>query len=240
MTTSGDTPFEGDYRHPVEAEFDTAQEQAHALLVELRNSFAPTYLTLISIIQGVLLGLTFQLLAERWPELGADRATLFLVANNVVMIVLVWNEYRMGSYMFRWVPYLLDAVIPFAVGGIQAALVLTAARPTAWLAWLATFDLAGIVAFENMYRRSAAEQRNAFVLEHNRRYRRLNPAACLILSCTCWALLAGHAATRTSPGMATWLLVTGLNIAFLVRGELNWQHVIAAARRVAAVGPQRR
>jgi hypothetical protein len=45
-------------RHPAEAALDTPEEQAAALLHDLRESFAPSYLTLISIIEGVLLGLT--------------------------------------------------------------------------------------------------------------------------------------------------------------------------------------
>jgi hypothetical protein len=225
--------FEGEYRHPVEAELDSAQEQARALLVELRDSFAPTYLTLISIIQGVLLGLTFQLLFERWPELRADGPVLVLLFNNLVLIALVWNEYRMGSYMFRWVPYLLDAVIPFAVGGLQAGLILAIGSPLAWLGWLATFYLAAVVAFENMYRRSAEEQRNAFVLERNRGFRRLNVGACLGLSLLLWVAFATHALRGTTPGWATWLPVSILNVAFLVRGEVNWRHIVAAARRAS-------
>jgi hypothetical protein len=232
--TRDDPRFHGEYRHPVEPELDTAQEQAHALLVGLRDSFAPTYLTLISIIQGVLLGLMFQLLWGGGQELRTAGPTMVLAFNNVVVIVLVWNEYRMGSYMFRWVPYLLDAVIPFVIGALQAGLLLAMVRPVAWIGWLATFYLASVIAFENMYRRSAEEQRNAFVLERNRRFRRLNTAACLGISLLLWALYAVHAFGDATPGRATWLLVTAINLAFLVRGEVNWRHIVAAARRAGA------
>lgn len=238
MKLAATPSFEGEYRHPVEAELDTAQEQAHALLVELRNSFAPSYLTLISIIQGVLLGLIFQLLSANWHELSPGDPTVLLVFNNVLLSALVWNEYRMGSYMFRWVPYLLDAVIPFTLGGLQAAIILSVANPGAWLGWLATFYLAAVVAYENMYRRSGAERRNAFVLERNRGFRRLNVVACLAVSFVFWAAFALHRIGGTTPGLATLLLVTTLNLAFLVRGEVNWRHIITAARRTAEFQPQ--
>lgn len=236
MNAPDDQAFEGVYRHPVEAELDTAEEQAHALLIDLRDSFAPSYLTLISIIQGVLLGVMFQLLSESPLVLHADRSAAVCVANNVVIIALVWNEYRMGSSMYRWVPSLIDAVIPFAVGGFQAALILTIGRPLAWLGWLATFYLAGVAAFENMYRRSAEEQRNAFVIERNRLFRRLNVAASLAMSLVLWLLLAAHLAGHTVPGVATLGLVTILNLAFLIRGEANWRLIVAAARRTAQPG----
>jgi len=231
MTAPDESGFDADYLHPAEPHLDTAEEQAQALLLDLRDSFAPSYLTLISIIQGVLLGLMFQLLADGRPVLRPLGVAAALVANNVVVIALVWNEYRMGSAMFRWVPSLLDAVIPFVVGGLQAALILSVGEPLAWLGWLATFYLAGVAAFENMYRRAAEEQRNAFVLGHNRTFRRLNVAASLGLSLVLWGLFAAHAAGGTSPGVLTLAVVTILNAAFLVRGEANSRRIVRAARR---------
>ena len=42
---------------------------------------------------------------------------------------------------------------------------------------LATFYIAAVVAFENMYRRAGEERRNAFVIERNRTFRRFNVIA---------------------------------------------------------------
>lgn len=224
-----DETIEG-YTHPAEPDLDTRREQADALLRDLRESFSPTYLTLISIIEGVLLGLMFELLSEGRPALRLlDPATL-LVVNNALIIVLVWNEYRMGACMFRWVPSIVDAVIPFGIGGIQAALILTVSDAAIWLAWLTAFYAGGVVAFENMYRRSEAEGRNALVLERNRVYRVLNPVGSLVMA----ALVGGRAAFDLSrgsePGWLPLLAVTGCNVAFLLRGELNWRAVVSTAR----------
>lgn len=243
METGDDASFSRTYLHPAGEEFDTAEEQAHALLVDLRDSFAPSYLTLISIIEGVLLGLMFQLLSDGRPVLRAWDPAVLLVANNVMVIALVWNEYRMGSSMFRWVPSLVDAVIPFAVGGLQAAMILSVSHPLAWLGWLATFYMAGAIAFENMYRRSAEEQRNAFVLGRNSAYRRLNVISSIGVSVVLWIVFAAHVAERTMPGLPALLVTTALNAAFLVRGEANWRMIVAAARSTggpAAVSPASR
>lgn len=226
------------FRHPAEADLDTAPEQAHALLVDLRESFAPSYLTLISIIQGVLLGLVFELISEGRSATGVRDPASVLVFNNVVLIALVWNEYRMGSSMFKWIPSLLDAVIPFTVGALQAALILTTGRPTAWIAWLAVFYVSGAVAFENMYRRSAAEERNAFVLHQNRDFRRLNPLVSVLLAAGMAVLALRHAATATVPGAAELAAITAANLLFLVRGEVNWQVIVRAARTTGATPPR--
>lgn len=221
------------FLHAAEPALDTMEEQARALLHDLRESFVPSYLTLISIIEGVLLGLVFELVAEgRTPFAWHDPSWL-LVVNNVVIIALVWNEYRMGSFMYRWVPSLIDAVIPFAVGGLQATLILAVGSPMAWLGWLAVFYLAALAAFENMYRRAAEEARNEFVMMRNRTFRRLNVVACFGMAAALGGLLAFYRVTDTIPGWTGIAFVTALNIAFLVRGEVNWRIILGAARRVA-------
>jgi hypothetical protein len=221
------------YRHPAEADLDTAEEQAQVLLRDLRESFAPSYLTLISIIEGVLLGLSFELLATGNIAVRLNDPAILVVVNNLILIMLVWNEYRMGSSMFRWVPSLADAVIPFMVGGFQAALVLTVPYPLAWLGWMAAFYATGVIAYQNMYRRSAEEERNAFVLAHNGGFQRLNLASCLLVSALLGMLFSYHAVHDSTPGWYSLGLVTLLNVAFMVRGEANWRAIVAATRAVA-------
>jgi len=222
------------YRHPAEADLDTVEEQAQALLHDLRESFSPSYLTLISIIEGVLLGLTFEMVAEGHVALQLNDPGSLLIVNNVIIIALVWNEYRMGSSMFRWVPSLLDAAIPFAVGGIQAALILMSSDPQRWLGWLGAFYVAGLIAFQNMYGRSAEEERNAFVLDRNRGFRRVNLASCLLVGGLFWALFIYHRWSGSAPGWGSLGLVTLVNLLFLARGELNWRVIVAAARSMSS------
>jgi hypothetical protein len=238
MSETRELPPGAAYRHPAEADLDTPEEQAQALLRDLRESFAPSYLTLISIIEGVLLGLGFELIATGHIAVRLQDPAILLVFNNLVLIMLVWNEYRMGSSMFRWVPSLADAVIPFMLGGFQAALVLTVPYPLAWLGWIAAFYAAAVIAYQNMYRRSAEEERNAFVLAHNRGFQRLNLASCLLASVLLGMLFGYHAVHDSTPGWSSIILVTLVNVAFMVRGEANWRVIVAATRSVAS--PQER
>jgi hypothetical protein len=208
-------------RYPAGEDFDTAEEQAQALLHDLRESFAPTYLTLISIIEGVLLGLIFELISEGRSATGFGDPASLLVFNNIVLIALVW------------IPSLADAVIPFTVGALQAALILTTERPVTWLAWLAVLYAASLVAYMNMYLRAAAEERNALVLWRNRVFRWLNPVLSGLLAVTFAVWAALHHAAGTTPGMVELVMITAANLLFLARGEVNWQLTVRAARRLA-------
>jgi hypothetical protein len=219
--------------HPAEPDLDTPAEQASALLHDLRESFAPSYLTLVSIIEGVFLGLTIELIATDYIVLDLSDPAILRVVNNVLLIALVWNEYRMGSSMFRWVPSLPDATIPFLLGGFQAALLLTVARPLSWLAWLAAFYAAALVAYGNMYYRAGQEERNAFVMWHNRHFQAWNLIACVFSAGALGLLVAYHATRGTQPGWHSMGLVTLFTLAFLLRGELNWQVIVRATRAAA-------
>jgi hypothetical protein len=226
------------YQHAAEPELDTPEEQATALLHDLRESFAPSYLTLVSIIEGVLLGLTIELIATGYVVLDLSDPAILLVLNNVLLIAIVWNEYRMGSSMFRWVPSLPDAMIPFMIGGFQAALLLTLNRPVVWLAWLAGFFAAAVIAYCNMYYRAGQEARNAFVIAHNRRFRVWNLVACFLAAGMLGLLALHHAGQGSLPGWRSLGLVTVITTAFLVRGEVNWRVIVAATREAAARAPQ--
>lgn len=224
------------YQHPAEPDVDTRGEQAGALLRDLHESFAPTYLTLISIIEGVLLGFMFELLSEGRPTLHLRDPAALLVLNNVLFIIMVWNEYRMGAFMFRWIPSIFDAIIPFSLGGVQAALILTVANPVAWLSWLVAFYLVAAIAFENMYRSSSSEGRNALVLESNRFFRFLNPMGCVAAASALAMLVAADVSRGSVPGWPVLGTITLVNVAFLVRGEANWRRIVSTARRAHGAG----
>jgi hypothetical protein len=226
--------------YPAGQKLDTAEEQAAALLHDLRESFAPSYLTLISIIEGVLLGLAIELVATRHIPVAAGDPAILLAFNNLLLIILVWNEYRMGSSMFRWIPSLPDAIIPFTLGGLQATLLLTMHRPMAWLMWLAAFYAAAGIAFGNMYYCAGKEQRNAFVIACNRQFQGLNVVLCLGLAGALALMAVHHALRGTPPGWASLTFVTLINAGFLLRGEVNWRVIVAATRSMAERHPDAR
>src|SRR5260370_8325522 len=74
--------------------------------------FAPAYLTLPSIIQGVALSV---LAARVEPTYAQFDATDWLLTIATFLVFLeVWNEYLMQVLAFVWVPTLLDSLVPFA------------------------------------------------------------------------------------------------------------------------------
>ena len=77
----------------------------------LKDQFAPAYLTLTSIIQGVALS-TLVIRIEATSERFAA-ADWLLAAATLVAFLVVWHEYLMQALAFVWMPTLLDSVVPF-------------------------------------------------------------------------------------------------------------------------------
>ena len=78
----------------------------------LKSQFAPAYLTLTSIIQGVALSVLAARVEATYPQFGATDWLLTIA--TFLMFVTLWHEYLMQALAFVWMPTLLDSLVPFA------------------------------------------------------------------------------------------------------------------------------
>ncbi|RLB35480.1 MAG: hypothetical protein DRH12_16665 [Deltaproteobacteria bacterium] len=103
------------------------------------DSFPAVYLTLISIIQGVALGIlasnTFSYIKD--PHL-AESWTRFLPYSvmSFISIIVVSYEYTWFIGIFRWSPEIWDTIIPFALGASEVGPMFYLTDPQSW--WLLT------------------------------------------------------------------------------------------------------
>jgi hypothetical protein len=78
----------------------------------LKDQFAPAYLTLTSIIQGVALSVLAARVEATYAQF--DATDWLLTIATFLVFLEVWNEYLMQVLAFVWVPTLLDSLVPFA------------------------------------------------------------------------------------------------------------------------------
>jgi len=78
----------------------------------LKGQFAPAYLTLTSIIQGVALSVLAARVEATYAQF--DATDWLLTIATFLVFLEVWNEYLMQVLAFVWVPTLLDSLVPFA------------------------------------------------------------------------------------------------------------------------------
>lgn len=118
----------------------------------IAESFPGAYLTIISIIQGVALGLlaanTFgyikdPALAEPWARFLPYSAMSFLI------IIVVSYEYTWFVGVFKWSPRIWDTIIPFALGFSEIGPIFYLTNPKIWWFLTAAFCGFGALGFSN-------------------------------------------------------------------------------------------
>src|SRR5262249_52117688 len=202
-----------------------------SVATRLREQFAPSYLTLTSIIQGVALS-TLVIRVEGTFE-HFDAADWLLAAATLLAFLLVWHEYLMQALAFVWMPTLLDSLVPFAFLVTELFLAhLVYGNQRVWLLAAALAFAVGILAYavrrSQTYRNS---RDNAGVVHAIRDYAALRfvlTVAPLFLFLAMWALsdLLGLGRARIAIAALAFVLV----VAVIAGTVPYWQRVLAYAR----------
>ena len=144
---------------------DRREPAAHHTLLhqKLKASFAPTYMTALSVIQGVALADLGAVVAANHAEFSLEQ--WLLAALSLATLILVWDAYTTLSTLWDWVQDLRDAAIPFVFGALELflnhSIVLSL---SSWLLALALLAAAAVLT--NWYSgwRAAEEAENSRLL----------------------------------------------------------------------------
>jgi hypothetical protein len=209
-------------------DYESAKADSRRHLCEaLRGAFSTSYVTLVSIIQGAALSYLFTVIDSVIPDAHGRQGFVewTLIVTAVLIIVAVWNEYVMGVTVFDWVPTLLDAAIPFAIGIVEYAFMRAiheAAPVRSALVAFATLWTLGVAGFVNMYWRASSQRRNRFVIAALGAFPHLNSIGCAVV-----AVLSGLAATMApsrTPSVFL-LLMPAVLVAYLAKSAAYWNRL---------------
>ena len=113
------------------------EPQPHYIVIhhKLKDSLSPLYLTLLSVIQGVVLADLALVVTANYQQFTLMHWLLVLF--NFGVLIGIWNHYMMNNKLWDWIPDLRDACIPFGVGTLE--LVFNHTISLSLSAWLFTF-----------------------------------------------------------------------------------------------------
>jgi hypothetical protein len=210
----------------------SASQTPESVAARLREQFAPSYLTLTSIIQGVALSA----LVIRVESVGEflDLSGWLLVAATLLSLLLIWHEYLMQALAYVWLPTLLDSAVPFAF--LVAELFLTHfvyGSQRAWLLAAAVAFMLGMAAYAWWRTQTHRDRRqNAGVVEALGEYARVRLVLAIVpipIFLAAWAfydlLRLDQIPALVSAGA---LLIVLISVAGTVP---YWGRVLAYARR---------
>jgi len=110
-----------------------------------KDHFPSVYLTTISIIQGVALGILVQNTFTKLPQHGAQIVPY--AAFTLVTIMLVSYEYMWFVALYERAPDIWDAAVPFLLGTFEAGPSFFVHDPPNWWLLTALFSLVGAAAY---------------------------------------------------------------------------------------------
>jgi hypothetical protein len=144
----------------------------HVLHHRLKDSFAPTYLTALSVIQGVALADLGAVVVAGYQQFTIVQ--WLLVVCTFLVLIIIWNQYAMQSSAVYWVPDFRDAAFPFMFGALELLLNHTIRLSlSAWFVVLAVLMSWGALATWYSVVRAKEEDENAQLLSLLNRQTRL-------------------------------------------------------------------
>ncbi|HEY7339489.1 MAG TPA: hypothetical protein VH591_01290 [Ktedonobacterales bacterium] len=210
---------------------DRDHQRPTSVAARLRGQFAPAYLTLTSIIQGVALS-TLVIRVEGMSE-HFGVANWLLATATLLAFLLVWHEYLMQALTYVWMPTLVDSAVPFGI--LVAELFLAHFVYGNERVWFLIAGLAfvfGIVAWGTT---RAHTQENAELLKAVRGVspmRTLPSVVSIVLFLGIWALYDVLGLGRIS-GLVAAIAVLVI-VGVLATTVPYWNRVLAYARREEA------
>jgi hypothetical protein len=80
----------------------------------VKRTYSSGYLTLLSVIQAIIFGYFILTLGENFADITTLNALISL--STFLVIIIVWNEYMIGSTTLRYIPKLTNSSLPFLMG----------------------------------------------------------------------------------------------------------------------------
>jgi hypothetical protein len=114
---------------------EAIQALSREVLIRRSLDISPSgFITIISIIQGVALGLLAQNTFPKPTVLGGIQSVTLLL-----VFVSVFYYYLTMSVLLRWAPSFLDCFLPFVIASLEIPPAFFLGNSVAWNAWLAGF-----------------------------------------------------------------------------------------------------
>ena len=232
----------------------TAAER-QILLHQLKGSFTPIYLTVLSIVQGVTLATLASVVANNYPQFIAVQWALVVL--TFCILIIIWHHMTTDAMTWVWIPDFRDSVIPFLLGAFelyQTQAIIIGLGP--WLFGMVAGAALAVLQFFHIGFRIPLEAENAQLLNHFRTRRRSEMLQGIVGIILFVSLGVVSVSTVNGKG-AIWpdetvveavlpwiaVLLTSLWLGcYVIRTTLYWRVIVALARssQLPASTPLRR
>jgi hypothetical protein len=122
--------------------FGAGPSGQRAVYQRLKESYSPTYLTILSVVQAVAMGDLAQVVAASYQDFTLVQWALTF--NTFGVLIITWNVFSVQSALWGWIPDVRDSAVPFIVGALELFLNHTiTVSLSAWLIAISLIAIAG-------------------------------------------------------------------------------------------------
>lgn len=126
------------------------------------EQFQGAYLAIISVVQGTALAFLVHKVFGEQAITDVCTKSWLLSALMLLVLILTWHEYFIGTTAFPYVPTLFDSVFPFGLGVIEFLMISIIPNEDnrTWFLWMGLFFFLAFFGYLNMYVRAKKETQN--------------------------------------------------------------------------------
>lgn len=230
---------------------DKIRADKQVLFTKIIDSFPGMYITLISIFQSAMVGyLVVEAKGENFIYLWSE---WFRIISTCISIIIIWNEYRMGSTVLRWIPDIFDVLIPFLLVFGQVLIISFIKIPGVWFFGFGLLFLFSSFAYYNMFKKAETLVKiiqkeftptedqiisdslsvNVLVLESVKSFKIKNPILCIFISIFYFCVFFSVRNLEIDNVIVLSFTVVSLvlNMLFLLNGQKYWNIILSATRK---------
>jgi hypothetical protein len=215
---------------------NSESDQEHRILARrLESSFKSIYLTMLSIIQGVVLAVLAADVFGGYKQFTIVEWTL--IPTTFAIFVVIWYQLSMDVAIWEWILGFGDSIVPFIIGAVELALAYSISLVATfgirmWL-WANTASaVMGVLGILRSGRRALQDEKNRQAYLRLVRLQRFRRAYMLVTAVATFVLAAGSFAQHldTADGVGrpeTTMALTHIQCTPLANLARRWAGVAA-------------
>jgi len=193
----------------------------------VKRTYSSGYLTLVSIIQAIIFGYFIVTLGENFTDITPLKALISL--STFLVIIIIWNEYMIGSTTLRYIPRLTESSLPFLVGFTEFLIIFHIFSVLhLWFYSLAASTFVGFFSYLNVFSSAMKDPENGPIFQRLGNWPTMTEMFCYISTIIfiIFGVISYIYSLRINVHYLLVCIVILMQVAFFYRGIKYWELTI--------------
>jgi len=193
----------------------------------VKQTYSNGYLTLVSIIQAIIFGYYIVTLGNHFANITPLNALISI--STFLVIIIVWNEYMIGSTTLRYIPRLTDSSLPFIIGLTEFLIIHHIFSVLhLWFYSLAASTFVGFFSYLNVFSSAMKDPENESIFQRLRNWPTMTEMFCYVSTIIfiIFGVISYIYSLRINVHYLLVYITISMQVAFFYRGIKYWELTI--------------